>query len=372
MKAHIWTWTTLAASALAGGAWAQVPPPPPVPPTAPVAPPAVSAVPTAPPAVAAPAAPVVPPTAPAAPVVPAAAPAVPATIPAPAVGAASKPAALVNGEAITVAEVEAVIKAMGPPSPTPLTDAQRREKQTEAVNMLIDDLLMQQFLRQNGPKIDPAEVEKQIVEIQTRLKAQNKTLADMLKESNLTEQQLRGNLLNMLRWAGYVKGRVSDADARKYYDENKDFFDQVAVRASHIVLRMPPTAPEIDRQAATKKLQDLRAEIVAGKLDFAEAAKKNSQCPSAPNGGDIGFFSRKFMLDEAFARTAFAMKVGDVSNVVQTEYGLHLIKVTDRKPGQPSDFEKIKEEVRDFCVEEMRMALMAQLRKTAKIEVNVQ
>ena len=77
------------------------------------------------------------------------------------------------------------------------------------------------------------------------------------------------------------------------------------------------------------------------------------------------------MLDENFARAAFALKVGEVSDVVQSEYGLHIIKVTDRKPGTPSDYEKMKDEVRDFCVEEMRQSLVAQERKTAKIEVNL-
>jgi parvulin-like peptidyl-prolyl isomerase len=115
----------------------------------------------------------------------------------------------------------------------------------------------------------------------------------------------------------------------------------------------------------------LRQDILTGKVDFAEAAKKYSQCTSAPNGGDIGYFQRKFIVDEAFAKTAFGLKVGDVSDVVQTEYGMHLIKVTDRKPGQPSEFESIKELVRETCVNEMRMALLEEQRRTAHIEINL-
>ena len=65
------------------------------------------------------------------------------------------------------------------------------------------------------------------------------------------------------------------------------------------------------------------------------------------------------------------MKVGDVSDVVETDYGLHLIKVTDRKPGQPSEYNKVKDEVRELCTEEMRLALLAQQRKAAHIEINL-
>src|SRR5262249_35178493 len=158
-----------------------------------------------------------------------------------------------------------------------------------------------------------------------------------------------------------VKTRVSDADLKRYYDENKDFFDQVTVRASHIVIRVPATGDPAkiaaDREAARAKLLALRQEIVAGKLDFAEADKKHSQCSSAPNGGDLGYFRRKWMLEESLAKTAFGLKVGEVSDVVQSDYGMHLIKVTDRKPGQPSEYEKIKDDVREFYVEEMRQNL---------------
>jgi parvulin-like peptidyl-prolyl isomerase len=126
-----------------------------------------------------------------------------------------------------------------------------------------------------------------------------------------------------------------------------------------------------DRQAAAAKLKALREQIIAGKLDFQEAVKKYSDCPSAATGGDIGYFPRKWAVAEPFAKTAFGMKVGDLSDVVHTEYGVHLIKVTDRKNGVPSAFEKIKDEVREHYVMEMRQGLIEQQRRAAKIEVNL-
>jgi peptidyl-prolyl cis-trans isomerase C len=283
---------------------------------------------------------------------------------------APKPAAVVDGTAITVAEVESVLKQAGPTA-TPLTEAQRKQLQVEAVSALIDDLLMEKFLRKNGPRVDAAEINKKVAELQGSLKQQGKTLADFYKESGQSEAQLRTNVVNMLQWTAYVREHLTESDVQRYYEDNRDFFDRVSVRSSHIVLRIPSSASPGEREQIRARLQALRQEIVSGKIDFAEAAKKYSQCTSAPGGGDIGYFPRKLAVEEAFARAAFALKVGEVSDVIETDYGLHLIKVTDRKPGQPSDYNKIKDEVRELCIEEMRLAVLAQQRKAAHIEINL-
>jgi len=283
--------------------------------------------------------------------------------------AANKPAAaVVDGTAITMAEVDAVLKQSGPTA-TPLTDAVRKQMQRDAVEMLIDDHLLQKFLRKNGPRVAPEDVKAHIKKLDDSLKMQGKTLEDFYKETGQNEAQLRINVVNMLQWNGYVKEHLTDADVKRFYDNSRDFFDRVAVRASHIELRVSPTANEGERQATRARLQALRLELVGDKLDFAEAARKYSQSSSAPNGGDVGYFPRKFAVEEPFAKAAFSLKVGEISDVVQTEYGMHLIKVTDRKPGQPSDFTKIKDEVRELCIEEMRLTIVAQQRKTADVKI---
>jgi peptidyl-prolyl cis-trans isomerase C len=281
-----------------------------------------------------------------------------------------KPAAVVNGEAIPMSELEAVLKQAGP-SPVSVPEEQRKAGQRQALAILIDDALMHQFLAKYTQKVSPEEVEKKLGELDAGLKKENRSLAEFCRDKGLTEAQIRTNIGYTLRWHTYAQQNVTDAMVEKYYNDFKDFFDGVTVKASHIVLRVPLTAPAADVQAAREKLTALRTEVAGGKLDFAEAAKKNSQCPSAPGGGDIGYFPRKWVVDEAFAKAAFALKVGDVSDIVQSEYGLHLIKVTDRKAGQPSDFTKIKEDVREFCTEDVRQSLLARMRKEAKIEVNL-
>lgn len=284
---------------------------------------------------------------------------------------AAKIVATVNGEPIGEAEVEHDVamlvkdryKFHAP------TEPQRRELRMEVIQVLVDDALMRQFLAKSGIQVPPAEVVREMADVEARLKKQSRTLQEFCKESGQTEAQVRDSVLNMLRWTNYVKARIGEADVKRYYDENKESFDQVMVRASHILIRVGPGASEVERQAARQKLAALRADILAGKIDFAEAAKKHSQCGSAPNGGDVGFFARKWMQDEAFAKAAFALPIGGVSDIVPTDVGLHLIQTTERKQGKPSDYEKIKDEVRLFYVEELRQELLAKERKTAQIEM---
>jgi peptidyl-prolyl cis-trans isomerase C len=292
----------------------------------------------------------------------------PATpIPAPKLDA-TKPAAVVNGETITLGEVLAVLSQNTPPA-TPLTAAQQRDLQVAAVQLLVEQALMRQFLSKNAPPAPAAEVQKEIADLQVALKKDKMSLADFLKESGQSEAQLRAEIAMQLQWKAYVIPRLTEQVVKGYYDTNKPFFDKVFVRASHILIRVEPTASAAERQAAQAKLAGLRAEILAGKLDFAEAARKHSDCPSKQNGGDLGPFPYKFAVLEPFAKAAFAMKVGEVSDIVPTDFGLHLIKVTNRDPGQPSDYTKIKEDVKQIQAREMYQAVVAEQRRLARIEV---
>ena len=152
----------------------------------------------------------------------------------------------------------------------------------EALALLIDDQLMKEFLSKQGPKVDPADVTKQIGELTQGLAKQNKTLDAYLKEQGQTESQLRDDVMSWLQWNAFVKQNLTDKDVKDYYDESKDFFDRVLVRASHIVRRVSPERPAAEREKEIEKLHRIRKEILEGKIDFAAAAKQYSQCTSAP------------------------------------------------------------------------------------------
>jgi parvulin-like peptidyl-prolyl isomerase len=294
----------------------------------------------------------------------------------PASGQGEKPMATVNGQPIMKAEVEAILKRQ-PPSAAPLTEAQHRQAQSEALDYLINETIMRQFLKRamaGKPPISPysAAVTKHVKELADGLAKKNQTLAAFLKETGQSEDELRASIIKEMQWEAYINDNLSAEDVQKYYEAYKPFFDKVLVRARHILIRVPQSADETERRVARNRLLELRKQIVSGKLDFAEAAKKNSDCTSKEQGGDLNFFPRKFVVLEPFARAAFALKVGEISSVVETDYGLHLIKVEERTKGEPTQFEDVKAEVRRICMMEMGMTILEREHKAAKIVLTPQ
>jgi len=282
----------------------------------------------------------------------------------------SKPAAVVNGEPIPMSEIDAVLS-MRSPELFPVSQDQQRQMRLQLLDGLIAERLMRQFLTRNGPPIDSAEIDKQMAALAEAQRAAGKTLAEFCKESHQTEAQVRAGVHNMLQFAAYAKQQTTEEQLRKYFQANLDYFQKVTVRVSHIIFRIPLEATEQEKQEARKKLTDLRQRIIAKEISFTDAAKQYSQCPSAPKGGDIGFIARKWMVDESIARAAFAGRKGELSDVIESEMGLHLLLVTERTDPKPAEFAACADDVRDCCIEEMRERLLTDLRKAARIEIHV-
>jgi parvulin-like peptidyl-prolyl isomerase len=281
------------------------------------------------------------------------------------------PVATVNGVTISQAELDAVLRA-GEPEAVPQPAAQRRQRQVEALALLIDGVLMRQYLDKHALRVPAAELTRRLNEMKTGLEAQGKSIAEFCHDTNQTEEQFRAGVADHLRWSAYVATKLTDVAVEQYHKDNRDFFDGAKVEASHIVLRVPPSAPEKDKAEAKAKLQSLRKQLTEGKADFAELARKYSQDPRAAQGGEVGSaFPRRCELDEPFCKAAFALNEGEVSDVVETDYGYHLIKVTKRHAGTPSDFAKIKEIVREVCAEDERQKILAEERKKSEIKIDL-
>lgn len=280
-------------------------------------------------------------------------------------------AATVNGEVIRLDQVDAAVRRLAVAG-GPLSASQAARLRREVVQDLIDDVLVRQYLRQHGPTVEPAEVEKHFRALAAGLQKQGKSLADFYRESGQTEAQVRETWADLLRFQKYVEQQATDERLRKYHEANREVFDKTTVRVSHIVVRVGPDAPPGEWAAARQKLATVRADILAGKMTFADAARKYSLCPTAPAGGEIGEVGRRdAVVDEAFTRAAFALKVGGVSEPTDTEFGVHLIRVSDRKAGTPEPFERVADLVRECYAEDVRRGLVAQLRKQAAIQVTV-
>ncbi len=139
---------------------------------------------------------------------------------------------------------------------------------------------------------------------------------------------------------------VNPDDLKTYYEQNvARLSGQDERRASHILINAPASAPAADRQKAKARAEELLAAVRKAPGTFAEVAKKNSQdTGSAPNGGDLDFFARGAMV-KPFEDTAFALKKGDISDVVETDFGYHIIQLTDIKAPRQRSFEEMKAEI---------------------------
>ena len=254
---------------------------------------------------------------------------------------------------------------------TPSVDLTGVER-IEVLSDMVDDLLLRQFLRKNGPKVDPAEIDAQLKAYGEKLRADGKSLADFYKETGQTEAQVKEAWTTALQLTGYVKLNAPEEQLKAYFTANKDHFDRVEVKVRHIVIRAGKNATPAERVAAREKLEALRAEIAAGKREFAAAAEKYSHCPSATAGGNIGTIYRKGgIVEEPFAKAAFALKVNELSSVIETDFGFHILQVTDRKPGTPTSYDKAATEVLDTYPDDFRAELIAKLRKQGQVQVTV-
>ncbi len=137
--------------------------------------------------------------------------------------------------------------------------------------------------------------------------------------------------------------QVSEADLKSYFDQNAQRLSgKEERRASHILINAPKAAPEADRQKAKARAQDILKQVRTAPATFAALAKKNSEDPgSASNGGDLDFFSRGAMV-KPFEDAVFAMKKGDISDLVESDFGFHIIQLTDVKLPKQKTFEELR------------------------------
>jgi peptidyl-prolyl cis-trans isomerase D len=139
---------------------------------------------------------------------------------------------------------------------------------------------------------------------------------------------------------------VPEEDLRTYYAENASRYTVAeARRASHILINAPQDAPAAERKQARERAESLLAEVRKNPASFAEVARKNSQDPgSAERGGDLDFFGRGAMV-KPFEDAVFAMKRGEISNVIESDFGFHIITLTDQRGGEKKPFEAVRAEI---------------------------
>lgn len=244
-------------------------------------------------------------------------------------------------------------------------------------DMVLQTMIDSEIIYQQAKKEKVAPTEKQIQEQIDSFKETTKddtAYQEELKKMGIDEEflkfQFARDLANSNLQEKFEKDtKISENDMKKYYEENKDSFYTDTVTASHILLKTQDNkgnelSPE-KKKEAKKKAEEALAKVKAGE-DFSKVAKEYSQDPSASNGGDLGTFGRNQMVTE-FEDAAFAMKPGEISDIVETPYGYHIIKVTDRVDKQET-YDDVKNQIKSILESEKYTEYVEKLKKDSKIE----
>lgn len=149
---------------------------------------------------------------------------------------------------------------------------------------------------------------------------------------------------------------VTDAECEAYYNENKEQFKEEMVRAAHIL---------VEEEAQAKEL----LAAIEGGADFHELASANSKCPSGSRGGDLGDFGRGQMVPE-FEQAAFALNIGEVSGIVKTQFGYHLIKLLDKKDEVP--FTDVKGQIEQYLMSKKQNEMYSNFTQGLKSKYTVE
>lgn len=276
--------------------------------------------------------------------------------------------ATVNGKNITQEMLVIRLKNFTDTAPETLNAIRQ-----EIIDQLITDILLEEFIDKQGLIVTPEEIEREVVQIRNNISGSQKNAFQSLEQilvsigSNINE--FKKSVKYSIALEKYFRNKFDDKTLKNYFKENKDIFDGGSVKVSHILIdtRNMKTQEEISH--ALEQIKNIKNEIDRGAA-FDEIAKKYSNCPSAQNGGNLGFIQRKSTFAKSFLDTAFSLKVDQVSEPVQTEYGYHLIKVTEKKEGTNIQFEDVREKVRIEMLDAEILKLLDRLRKEAKIVMN--
>jgi len=238
-----------------------------------------------------------------------------------------------NGGALSTADLDSQMERLPPRMRAQIATPERKRQFVE--QQALNEILLAEG-KKRGYETDPA-IQEQVEALQKRLVIQ-RVMKEIQEAPTVSEEELRA-----------------------HYEQNKELYSTTQVRASHILVSTEAKAREILEEARKNPER------------FAELAKQHSTDPGTKErGGDLGFFGQGRMVP-AFESAAFALKqVGDISDVVQTPFGYHIIKLTGRKEGEIKPFEEVKERIRVQLLSQRRRSHMDEELEKLKRAANLQ
>lgn len=287
--------------------------------------------------------------------------------------------AIVNDIPITETDVTLEVKRIqfqAKAMQKPLDQSMMLSMREKVIDSLINRELLLQQSKAKGITTNESDIDNSIDQIKRRLEA-GQSFESLMEEMGITMETMRTQvgqasaIQKLLEVEVYPQAIVSEKDSRIFFENNPQYFKKPEeVKASHILIQVAPDASDEEKLAAREKIEDIQKKIAAGD-DFANLARQYSEGPSSTNGGDLGYFDRKKMV-KPFSDAAFELKPGQVSNIVETRFGFHLIKVYDKKAKSTYEFEDIKGRLGEILqqqkIQEETVRYLEVLRRTANVK----
>jgi len=287
--------------------------------------------------------------------------------------------AVVNGSVIARAVFDRELRnAQGRLSTTgmPLDTSRLTQLKKEVLEHLIERELLYQESQKRGVKVDEESINEQLKTLKKQF-ASEKAFRNILTEMNLSEDAIKSQFMQDGAIQEFIdkefveKITIPNKETKTYYRNNRNLFKRPEqVRASHILVSVDPKGDAPQKAEALKKIEKVQRRLHQGE-DFSALAKKFSQCPSSAQGGDLGYFKRGQMV-KPFEEAAFALKSGAVSDIVETRFGYHMIKVVDKKPESIIGYKDVKDELGQYLKQEKVQTevglYVGKLKEKAKVE----
>jgi len=291
----------------------------------------------------------------------------------------NKNAALVNGVAISMEQYNKELNIQldrVSQQGQQVSDDQMAKLKDNILDSLIEREILYQQSQKVGIKITDQTIDDQLAAIKKRFPSETE-YKNALAKMNLSEDEVRLQIMRGLSIRELIEQQISskvvitDEESKAYYDKNPQMFKQPAqIKASHILIKVDAKADEAQKAEARKKIEEVQQKLKDGG-DFAALAKEYSEGPSNVKGGDLGYFRRGQMV-KPFEDAAQALKPNEISDVVETRFGYHLIKVYDSKPEQTLAYadvkDKITQRMKQEKIEKEAVQYVDQLKKEAKLE----
>lgn len=289
--------------------------------------------------------------------------------------------ARVNGEEITRAEFDAFVAQNIARMEMQLGQEFPEAERGRLEQQVLDGMITRLVLVQRGSELDldvtADEYETTLAGFRANFDS-DEAYAAALEEQGFTidtfEDELRIQLQidKLIQSEVYATAAVSDEEIQEFYANNPQFFEQgERVAARHILISTQELTTDAEIADARSRMEAVRQRLVDG-ADFAQMAREFSEGPSGPDGGDLGVFGRGQMV-APFEEVAFAIEVGEISPIVETQFGFHVLQVTERIDAQTIDLDEVRPQVEQYLLEEVRNAgaesYVQELRAAADVEI---